>query len=87
MPADPLRTLRPSATDKAVEAARTAGVQMKTWRTTSARPRGAHAAIDGETVPVDQPFTNGAMWPGDTALPVDERAGCRCTVEFTQEVA
>ena len=70
-----------------VEAARAAGVPMKTWTVTSSNPRAEHVALAGETVPVDQPFSNGAMWPGDTVLPADQRVGCRCTVEFTQEVA
>lgn len=70
-----------------VEAARAAGVPMKTWTVTSSNPRAEHVGLAGETVPVDQPFSNGAMWPGDTVLPADQRVGCRCTVEFTQEVA
>lgn len=55
----------------------------KTWIVTSANPRSSHAALDGETVPVDQTFSNGAMWPGDAVLDVDEVAGCMCGVEIT----
>ena len=56
----------------------------KTWRTTSGNPRSSHAALDGETVQYDEPFSNGAMWPGDIDnLSVEEVAGCQCIVEIT----
>lgn len=56
---------------------------FKTWRTTSSNPRAAHAALDGETVPYDEPFSNGAMWPGDVDnLGVDEVANCQCILEI-----
>ena len=60
------------------------GSVTKTWIVTSGNPRATHAAMHGETVGHDDPFSNGAMWPGDTgALPVDEVAGCQCEVELT----
>lgn len=52
----------------------------KTWRVTSPRPRPSHAAIDGETVGVHETFSNGAKWPGDHNLPVNETARCSCEV-------
>jgi HK97 family phage portal protein len=52
----------------------------KTWNVQSSNPRSSHARMDGETVPVDEPFSNGAMWPGDAVLGVDENAGCQCGV-------
>lgn len=56
---------------------------FKTWRTTSSNPRAAHAALDGETVPYDEPFSNGAMWPGDVDnLDVEEVANCQCILEI-----
>lgn len=56
----------------------------KTWVATSDNPRPSHAMLDGETVGYDEPFSNGAQWPGDTgALDVDEVAGCTCEVEIT----
>ena len=56
----------------------------KTWRTTSGNPRSSHAALDGETVQYDEPFSNGAMWPGDIDnLSVEEVAGCQCIIEIT----
>ena len=39
--------------------------------------------MNGETVPYSEPFSNGAMWPGDAdALDVDEVAGCQCAVDI-----
>ncbi|ROP78319.1 HK97 family phage portal protein [Frigoribacterium sp. PhB107] len=56
----------------------------KTWVVTSRNPRSSHAAMAGETVPINEPFSNGANWPGDSsALDVDEVAGCTCDVELT----
>lgn len=56
----------------------------KTWRTTSGNPRSSHAALDGETVQYDEPFSNGAQWPGDIDnLSVEEVAGCQCIIEIT----
>ena len=59
------------------------GQAFKTWIVTSGNPRASHAAMDGETVPYDEPFSNGAMWPGDVdALGVEEVANCQCIVEI-----
>ena len=56
----------------------------KTWIVTSGNPRASHAAMNGETVQYDQPFSNGAMWPGDIdALGVEEVANCQCVLEVT----
>lgn len=68
-----------------VEAAQqVAGVRKasKTWIVTSSNPRAEHAAMDGETVPVDGVFSNGAKWPGDGVLGADGTAGCMCDVEI-----
>jgi HK97 family phage portal protein len=52
---------------------------FKTWETTSGNPRASHAAMNGETVQYDEPFSNGAMWPGDIDnLDVEEVANCHC---------
>lgn len=57
---------------------------MKTWVVTSGNPRESHAIMDGETVPYGEPFSNGAMWPGDgDALDVADIANCQCTVSVT----
>jgi len=64
------------ATEEAVkQVSRTA---EKTWVVTSKNPRPSHAAMNGETVPVGETFSNGALWPGDSALNVDDLAGCTC---------
>ncbi len=55
----------------------------KMWLVTSGNPRSSHAAMNGETVPIGSTFSNGAEWPGDSALDVDEVAGCQCGVEVT----
>ena len=64
------------------EAARqNSATATKTWRTTSSNPRSSHAAMDGETVGVDEAFSNGLMWPGGVGDP-DEVAGCRCELDI-----
>lgn len=60
------------------------GATTKTWITTSANARASHAAMSGETVNVDEAFSNGGLWPHDPNLPVGELAGCTCLVEFTE---
>lgn len=64
------------------EAAAVLGVASKTWLVTSSNPRASHAALDGETVDRTGTFSNGARWPGDPALGVEERAQCACVVDF-----
>ena len=57
---------------------------MKTWVVTSGNPRASHAAMNGETVPYKEPFSNGAMWPGDIDnLDAEECANCHCILEIT----
>lgn len=70
-----------------VEAARQVGRRsgrkaMKTWVVRSGHPRAAHSRMDGQTVPVGEKFSNGAMWPGDAVLGADGVAGCQCSVEI-----
>ncbi|MGP4114666.1 phage portal protein [Streptomyces sp. 4N509B] len=62
------------------------GGATKTWRTTSSSPRPAHRRMDGETVGLDDRFSNGGMWPGDSRLDDAQRAGCRCAVEIGFEI-
>ena len=57
---------------------------MKTWVVTSGNPRASHARMNGETVPYSEPFSNGAMWPGDIDnLDVEDVANCHCILEIT----
>lgn len=67
-----------------VEAAKQAAGEQaeKTWRTGS-NPRPEHARMNGETVPLDEKFSNGLKWPGDSAGGADEVAGCNCALEIT----
>lgn len=64
-----------------LEAGRQNGAVTKTWVTTSGNPRAEHAAINGETVGLDDEFSNGLRWPGDSASgDPAEVANCRCEV-------
>lgn len=54
----------------------------KTWVVASRNPRASHAAMNGETVGIDDVFSNGMNWPGDPAGGADEVAGCMCGVEI-----
>ena len=67
------------ATVEAARRAQDAGrTPRKTWITgPNARPE--HQAMNGERVPIDEPFSNGMGWPGDSS-DVDQVAGCNCTV-------
>lgn len=51
----------------------------KTW-VTGGNPRPEHAAMDGETVGIDEQFSNGAAWPGDPVLGADGVANCNCSI-------
>jgi hypothetical protein len=59
----------------------------KTWVVTSDKPRPSHEAIDGETVPYGDPFSNGLYYPGDPTGSADETAGCTCLMLVDGEVA
>ena len=53
----------------------------KRW-VTGDNPRPAHPAMNGEEVPIDEPFSNGLNWPGDDMGPADETCGCNCSTEI-----
>lgn len=58
----------------------------KTWIVRSKNPRHTHAAMNGQTVGINEKFSNGSEWPGDSkSLPVSEVANCQCGVEITTE--
>ena len=44
--------------------------------------RGEHVAMDGETVGLDDTFSNGLKWPHDVGADPYEAANCRCQVEI-----
>lgn len=53
----------------------------KQWvATLDGRTRDRHRAMDGETVPIDKPFSNGLMYPGDQSGPPAEVINCRCAM-------
>lgn len=57
---------------------------VKTWETHSHDPRRSHMRMDGQTVPIDKPFSNGAYWPGDSKhLRPEDVSNCKCTVTVT----
>ena len=55
----------------------------KTWVVGSRNPRSSHAYMDGETVGINDSFSNGMAWPGDPVGGVDEVAGCQCSIEIS----
>lgn len=52
----------------------------KEW-VTGINPRESHALMNGERVPYDEPFSNGAKWPGDDFLGPDETCNCNCRTD------
>ena len=52
----------------------------KRW-ITGDNPRAEHAAMDGETVPIGEAFSNGCFWPGDDNGDPDTTCGCNCSTE------
>ncbi|MBO5569653.1 MAG: phage portal protein [Clostridia bacterium] len=53
----------------------------KVWEA-GANARESHALMNGEMVPIDEPFSNGADWPGDDSLDPDESCGCNCSTRI-----
>lgn len=58
------------------------GIKMqKRWLATlDERTRESHQELDGETVPVNEPFSNDLMYPGDPEGDPSEVYNCRCTM-------
>lgn len=55
------------------------GVDMREWLSSrDGRVRESHDAIDGETVGLDEVFSNGCRFPQDPEGPPDETILCRC---------
>lgn len=53
----------------------------KVWiATPDERTRESHLELDGEEVEVDEPFSNGLMYPGDPNGDPEEVYNCRCTM-------
>ncbi|WP_354567830.1 phage portal protein [Glaciihabitans sp. UYNi722] len=65
-------------------AARLSDAKTKTW-VTGGNPRGSHAAMSGETVPLGETFSNGMSGPGDYSGGAEEVANCNCDLDFSTE--
>jgi hypothetical protein len=63
------------------EGARQGGARWKIWQVNSGNPRSSHAALSGERVRIEDTFSNGLRWPGDsTAGDAEDRANCECSM-------
>lgn len=67
--------------DSATELEGLGAIIEKTWMAThDGRTRESHLQIDGETVPKDEEFGNGLMYPGDPDGEPEEVYNCRCSM-------
>lgn len=56
-------------------------IQKKVWiATADDRTRESHLMLDGEEVDIDDPFSNGLMYPGDPSGEPEEVYNCRCSM-------
>ncbi|MER7813652.1 phage portal protein [Streptomyces sp. NPDC006798] len=67
------------------DAASASGLNRKIWRTGGRNPRPSHKAQDGESVLIDDVFSNGLRWPGDGQGKTREIVNCNCDIEYTLE--
>ena len=72
-----------AATHEAPEQAQQQGVHKKVEKRwiTGDNPRQEHLLMNGETVDIDDTFSNGCSWPGDEAGDPDTTCGCNCSTE------
>jgi len=66
------------------DAAKASGLVKKIWRTGGANPRPSHRAQNGETVGLDDVFSNGLRWPGDGSGRLEELVNCKCTLDYAR---
>lgn len=66
------------------EGARRSGAVKKMWvHNGSSHPRAEHAAMNGETVDMDDTFSNGMRWPHDWGGGgADDIVGCNCDIAY-----
>lgn len=65
------------------EGYRQSGIPIKIWVWAAGVNGGAreeHQAIDGQEVPINQPFSNGLMYPGDPNGDPEETINCECSI-------
>ena len=67
-------------TRESIQQARDNGYQRQVFKrwVTGPNARPSNALMNGEEVPIDEPFSNGMMWPGDDSADADETCGCNC---------
>lgn len=67
---------------QSLEDAEEMGIEVqKQWMATlDGRTRDSHRELDGESVPTDEKFSNGLMYPGDPSGDPREIYNCRCTM-------
>jgi len=46
------------------------------------RVRDSHVALDGEERDLDEPYSNGQMFPGDPSVDPSEFINCRCVETY-----
>ena len=62
------------------------GASHKSWSTAEdAHVRPRHQKLNGQKVGIDEKFSNGGRYPGDSLLSAAERINCRCALMFTLE--
>lgn len=73
--------------DAMMEVTEEVGVNtMKTWlhsHSDSPYNREEHMDMDGETVPIDEPFSNGLMFPHDPAGEAGDVINCHCDLKYS----
>lgn len=57
---------------------------LKQW-ITGPNARLSHILMDGQTVGIDDAFSNGAYWPGDDTLDPADSCGCNCETRIIVE--
>lgn len=58
--------------------------RYKTWITVGdERVRESHEGLDGMTIPIDEPFPNGLMYPCDPSGTPEETCNCRCWLDYS----
>lgn len=67
------------------DAASASGLTQKIWRTGGKNPRPSHKAQDGESVSLDDVFSNGLRWPGDGQGRTEELVNCNCDLDYAKE--
>ncbi len=81
------RTFAGIGTSEAARQAKEQGSRkrvLKQW-VTGPNARLSHVLMDGETVDIDDTFSNGAYWPGDDTLSPEESCGCNCETRIIVE--